>query len=63
MDTHVILPLLSSTLSFAFALFLFDQWRERRRSYQLTWAVGMLWYGVSAGTEFWGGAFGSSERL
>lgn len=63
MDSHVLLPLLSSTLSFVFALFLLDQWRERRRSYQLTWAIGMVWYGISAGTEFWGGAFGWSEPL
>lgn len=63
MSPNVVLPLLSSTLSFVFALFLFDQWLERRRSYQLVWTVGMLWYGISAGTEFWGGAFGWSEPL
>ena len=40
-----------------------DQWRERRRSYQAAWAIGMLWYGLSAGTEFLGGAFGWSEPL
>jgi hypothetical protein len=27
------------------------------------WAIGMLWYGLSAGTEFLGGAFGWSEPL
>jgi hypothetical protein len=60
---NVVLPFLSSSLSFLFALFLLDQWRERRRSYQLIWAIGMVWYGISAGTEFWGGAFGWSEGL
>ena len=25
-----------------------DQWRERRRAYQLIWATGMLWYALSA---------------
>jgi hypothetical protein len=63
MEPNVVLPLLSSTLSFVFALFLLDQWLERRRSYQLAWTVGMLWYGISAGTEFLGGAFGWSEPL
>ena len=63
MDPNVVLPLLSSTLSFVFALFLLDQWLERRRSYQLIWALGMVWYGISAGTEFVGGAFGWSEPL
>lgn len=63
MEPNVILPLLSSTLSFVFALFLLDQWLDRRRSYQLIWLIGMVWYGISAGTEFWGAAFGWSEPL
>lgn len=63
MSPNVVLPLLSSTLSFVFALFLLDQWLERRRSYQLVWTIGMVWYGISAGTEFWGAAFGWSEPL
>ncbi len=62
-DFNVLLPFCSSALSFVFFLFLVDQWRERRRSYQAVWALGMLWYGLSAGTEFLGGAFGWSEPL
>jgi hypothetical protein len=60
---NVVLPFCSSVLSFVFFLFLLDQWRDRRRPYQLVWAIGMLWYGLSAGTEFLGGAFGWSEPL
>ncbi len=60
---NVVLPLASSLLSFVFALFLLDQWLERRRSYQLIWTLGMVWYGVSAGTEFLGAAIGWSEGL
>jgi hypothetical protein len=60
---NVVLPFGSSLLSFVFFLFLIDQWRERRRPYQLVWALGMLWYALSAGTEFLGGAFGWSEPL
>ena len=63
MNLNVVLPLCSSVLSFVFFVFLLDQWRERRRAYQLVWAIGMLWYGISAGTEFLGGAFGWSEPL
>lgn len=63
MDLNVALPFASSLLSFVFAVFLLDQWRERRRPYQLVWAIGMFWYGVSAGTEFLGGAFGWGEAL
>jgi hypothetical protein len=63
MDPNVALPFSSSVLSFVFAALLIDQWRERRRAYQLIWAIGMLWYALSAGTEFLGGAFGWSEPL
>ena len=63
MQPNVLLPFLSSLLSFVFALFLLDQWLERRRSYQLIWTLGMVWYGLSAGTEFLGGAVGWSEGL
>jgi hypothetical protein len=63
MEPNVVLPFTSSLLSFVFALFLLDQWLERRKPYQLIWTIGMLWYGISAGTEFVGGAFGWSEPL
>jgi hypothetical protein len=62
-DPNVVLPLGSSLLSFVFFAFLIDQWRDRRKPYQLIWALGMLWYGLSAGTEYLGGAFGWSEPL
>jgi hypothetical protein len=62
-NLNVVLPLCSSLLSFVFFGLLVDQWRERRRSYQAVWALGMLWYALSAGTEFLGGAFGWSEPL
>jgi len=64
MDPNVILPSASSTLSLLFfVLLLIDQWRERRRPYQLVWALGMLWYGLSAATEWIGSAVGWSEPL
>jgi hypothetical protein len=60
---NVALPLGSSVLSFAFAAMVFDQWAQRRHSFQLVWAIGLVWYGVSAGCEALGGAFGWSEPL
>jgi hypothetical protein len=63
MNLNVVLPFLSSLLSLIFCGLLVFQWRDRRRSYQAAWAIGMLWYGLSAGTEFLGGAFGWSEPL
>ena len=63
MDLNVVLPFLSSVLSFAFAALVADQWLRRRQPYQLVWTIGLLWYGISAGTEFLGSAFGWSEPL
>jgi hypothetical protein len=63
MDPNVILPFLSSALSFVFAAMVADQWLRRRQPYQLVWTVGLLWYGISAGTEFLGGLVGWSEPL
>ncbi len=63
MDPNIILPLASSVLSFVFAGLVFDQWLRRRRAYQLVWSVGLLWYGISAGTEFLGSALGWNEPL
>ena len=63
MNLNVVLPLLSSGLSFIFAAMVADQWVRRRQPYQLVWTVGLLWYGISAGTEFLGSAFGWSEPL
>ena len=63
MDLNVILPFLSSALSFVFAAMVGDQWLRRRQPYQLVWTVGLLWYGISAGTEFLGSAFGWNEPL
>jgi hypothetical protein len=60
---NVALPLGSSVLSFVFAGLVFDQWWQRRNSFQLVWAIGLLWYGISAGTEFLGGALGWNEGL
>lgn len=60
---NVVLPLGSSVLSLVFAGMVFDQWLQRRQSFQLVWTVGLIWYGISAGTEFVGGAFGWSAPL
>ena len=63
MDLNVVLPFLSSALSFIFALMVADQWVRRRQPYQLVWAIGLLWYGISAGTEFVGSAWGWNDPL
>jgi hypothetical protein len=60
---NTLFPLGSSVLSLLFAGLVFDQWWQRRHNFQLVWAIGLLWYGISAGTEFAGSAFGWSESL
>ena len=63
MEPNVILPLATTVVSLAFAAAVFDQWRHRRRAYQLAWTLGLLWYAVAASTEFFGSAFGWNEGL
>ena len=63
MDPNVLLPFGSSALSFVFAALVADQWWRRRQPYQLVWTLGLLWYGIGAGAEFLGGAFGWNETL
>jgi len=60
---NTVLPLGSSVLSFVFAAIVLDQWNRRRRAFQLVWGVGLLFYGISAGTEFIGSAYGWHEAL
>ena len=63
MDLNVVLPFLSTVLSFAFAALVFDQWLRRRQPYQLIWTLGLVWYGIGAGTELVGGVFGWNETI
>src|SRR3989475_5111822 len=60
---NVVLPLGSSVLSFVFAAMVLDQWWQRRHAFQLVWGIGLLFYGISAGTAFLGSAIGWSEPL
>jgi len=60
---NVVLPLGSSVLSLVFAGMVLDQWWQRRQAFQLVWGIGLLFYGISAGTEFVGSAFGWSQPL
>jgi hypothetical protein len=57
------LPAATSGLALVLSLALFDQWRERRQTFQLVWAVGMLFYGVASGCEAIGAASGWNEVL
>ena len=60
---NVVLPLATCLVSVAFAALVLEQWWERRRSFQLVWGAGLLWYAISSGTQFAGAAFGWSPAL
>ncbi len=59
----VLLPVATSILAILFSVAVFDQWRERRRGYQLIWGIGMLFFGVASGCEAIAGASGWNETL
>lgn len=58
-----LIPTITATLALAFALALLDQWRERRQTFQLVWALGMISFGVAAGCEALAAASGWNEAL
>lgn len=58
-----LIPLISAVVSLVFALAVLDQYFARRRPYQLVWAVGLLMYFISTGTEFLTGAVGLNDAL
>ncbi|HVM29322.1 MAG TPA: hypothetical protein VM305_00930 [Candidatus Limnocylindrales bacterium] len=63
MALPILLPGAAAVLAFVFALALLDQWRERRRPFQLIWAIGMVFFGIGAGAEAVGAAAGWNEAL
>ncbi len=59
----VLVPAVTSAIALVFAVLLLDQWRVRRRTFQLAWAAGMLFFGVASGCEAIGSASGWNETL
>ena len=59
----VFLPSLTTILALAMALALLDQWRERRRPYQIAWAAGTLFFGVASACEALAAANGWNTGL
>jgi hypothetical protein len=59
----VFVPALTAVLAAIFALMLVDQWRDRRRGFQLAWAIGMLCYTFGSGAEALAAASGWSEPV
>ncbi len=60
---NTIIPLISSIVALIFAITVFDQFFAKKKPYQFWWAIGLLMYFVSTGTEFWTGMWGLSETV
>jgi hypothetical protein len=60
---NALLPALTAFLALLTAVALLDQWRERRRTYQLAWAAGMLFFGAASICEAIGAATGWNAGL
>lgn len=63
MNLVILIPAVTALLAVVFALALLDQWRERRQTFQLVWAVGMVFFAIGSSTEAIAGAAGWSELL
>lgn len=55
---NVIVPILSSVLSFVCAIFVFRRFTERKGLHLLVWGIGILMYGIGGAAEAYHGAFG-----
>jgi len=60
---NVLLPALTALVAFLMAIALLDQWRERRRSYQLSWALGSLFFGLASACEVLAAPSGWTDPL
>ena len=51
MKLTILIPGTTAVLAVVFALALLDQLRERRQTFQLVWAVGMVFFAVGSSAE------------
>jgi MFS family permease len=63
MDASVVIPAVTAVLAGAFAILLADQWRTRRRAYQIIWALGMAFFAIAVGCEAVAAALGWSQPI
>jgi hypothetical protein len=59
----VLLSSAAALIALVMGLALIDQWRERRRTYQLVWAIGILMFGAASACEALGAASGWTPTL
>lgn len=59
----IALPAVTAILALGLSIALLDQWRRRRGSFQLAWAIGMGFFGIGSACEAIAAASGWSEPL
>ena len=57
------IPLISSVISFIFAVTVLDQYFARRKPFQIVWAIGLFIYCISCVTEFWVETYGLNDLV
>ena len=62
-NINILLPLLSSIVSFVLAFLLFRRYAHRRGPHLLLWGIGMVFYGIGGFCEGYYGAFGWNELI
>jgi len=55
---NTLIPLISSIISFVFAIIVFRRYVFRKGAYLLLWGIGLVFYGIGGFCEFYYGAFG-----
>lgn len=60
---HVLLPAATALLGIVFSVALIDQWLQRRHTYQIIWAAGMLFFSVAVACEAIGALAGWNGLL
>ncbi|MEO7118453.1 MAG: hypothetical protein ABIZ34_05715 [Candidatus Limnocylindrales bacterium] len=63
MTLDILIPGVTTLFAAVFAAALYDQWLQRRRTYQLVWAIGMTFFAIASGSETVAAASGWTELL
>jgi hypothetical protein len=60
---NTLIPLISSVISFVFAIIVFRRYVIRMGAYLLLWAIGLVFYGIGGFCEFYYGVFGWNQFI
>ena len=61
--TNTIIPLISSIVSFVFAILIFHRYADRKGTHNLIWGIGMVFFGIGGFCEAYFGALGWNSLI